>query len=314
MTTTTARTRRILLIDDDRLQFRLTQAHFKNFRAESFDLDWAETYEEGLATLLENKHVACLLDYQLADRNGLELIKEAKEKGSHTPIIFLTAESSDRVDIEAMNAGALDYLVKGEISSRTLERSMRYALKLSETLAAMRRLATRDQLTGLLNRREFDRIIAEEEERSRRFGHPLSLVMLDIDHFKKVNDTHGHQAGDLVLQAVARRITEGLRTVDRAVRFGGEELALIVMQADRHAAMEMARRAVAAVSATPISIAADQALAVTISAGVAEMPSHGSTGAELVSAADRALYSAKTHGRNRAVSYDDLTATSRAPM
>lgn len=307
-------TRRILLIDDDRLQFRLTQAHFKNFRGETFELDWAETYEEGLATLLEGKHVACLLDYQLGERNGLELIGEAMEKHCHTPIIFLTAESSDRVDIQAMNAGALDYLVKGEISSRTLERSLRYALKLAETLDALRRLATRDQLTGMLNRREFDRIIAEEEERSRRFGHPLSLVMVDIDHFKKVNDTHGHQAGDLVLQAVARRVSEELRTVDRAVRFGGEELALIVMQADRHAALELAQRAVAAVSRTPIAIGPDQALAITISAGAAEMPSHAATGAELVAAADKALYSAKSHGRNRAVSFDSLSAKSRAPL
>jgi two-component system cell cycle response regulator len=307
-------TRRILLIDDDRLQFRLTQAHFKNFRGETFDLDWAETYEEGLATLLEGKHVACLLDYQLGERNGLELIREAVGSGSLTPIIFLTAESSERVDIEAMNAGALDYLVKGEISSRTLERSLRYALKLAETLAALRQLATRDQLTGMLNRREFDRILGEEEERSRRFGHPLSLVMLDIDHFKKVNDTYGHQVGDVVLQAVARRLADVLRTVDRGARFGGEEFALIVMQADRAAALEMAQRACAAVAHAPIAIGPDQALAITVSAGAAEMPAHAATGAELVAAADRALYAAKARGRNRAVSYDDLSARSRAPM
>ncbi len=298
--------RRILLIDDDRLQFRLTQAHFKNFRGESFDLDWAETYEEGLAQLLEGKHAACLLDYQLGERNGLELIREAVAGGSHTPIVFLTAESSERIDIEAMNAGALDYLVKGEISSHSLERSLRYALKLAETLAALRQLATRDQLTGMLNRREFDRILAEEEERSRRFGHPFSLVMLDIDHFKSVNDTHGHQVGDLVLQAVAARVSGGLRTVDRAARFGGEEFALIIMQADRSAAMETAQRACAAVASAPIPIGPDQALKITVSAGAAEMPANASTGAELVAAADKALYAAKARGRNRAVAFSDL--------
>jgi diguanylate cyclase (GGDEF)-like protein len=299
-------TRRILLIDDDRLQFRLTQAHFKNFRGESFDLDWAETYEEGLATLLEGKHVACLLDYQLGERNGLELIREAVAGGSHTPIVFLTAESSDRVDIEAMNAGALDYLVKGEISSHTLERSLRYALKLAETLEALRRLATRDQLTGMLNRREFDRILAEEEERSRRFGHPFSLVLLDIDHFKKVNDTHGHQVGDLVLQEVARRVSDGLRSVDRTARFGGEEFALIIMQADRAAAFEAAQRACATVARTPVAIRPDLTLQITVSAGAAELPADVATGAELVAAADKALYAAKSRGRNRAVAFKDL--------
>jgi two-component system cell cycle response regulator len=298
--------RRILLIDDDRLQFRLTQAHFKNFRGETFDLDWAETYEEGLAQLLEGKHAACLLDYQLGERTGLDLIRQAVAGGSRTAIVFLTAESSERVDIEAMNAGALDYLVKGEISSHTLERSLRYALKLAETLEALRQLATRDQLTGMLNRREFDRILAEEEDRSRRFGHPFSLVLLDIDHFKSVNDTHGHQVGDRVLQAVASRVVSGLRTVDRAARFGGEEFALIIMQADRKAALESAQRACAAVAREPVPISAEQSLKITVSAGAAEMPSNARTGADLVAAADKALYAAKSRGRNRAVAFSDI--------
>ena len=298
--------RRILLIDDDRLQFRLTQAHFKNFRGETFDLDWAETFEEGLAQLLEGRYAACLLDYQLGERNGLELIRQAVAGGSRTPIIFLTAESSERIDIEAMNAGALDYLVKGEISSHSMERSLRYALKLAETLEALRQLATRDQLTGMLNRREFDRILAEEEERSRRFGHPFSLVLLDIDHFKKVNDTYGHPVGDLVLQAVAHRVANGLRSVDRAARFGGEEFALIIMQADRTAALELAKKACDAVASTPVSIGPDKTLKVSVSAGVAEMPANATTGAELVAAADKALYAAKSRGRNRAVAFSDL--------
>ena len=298
--------RRILLIDDDRMQFRLTQAHFNNFRGESFALDWAATYEEGLAKLLEGKHAACLLDYQLGERNGLELIREAVADGSRTPIVFLTAESSERIDIEAMNAGALDYLVKGEISSRTLERSLRYALKLGDTLEALRQLATRDQLTGLLNRREFDRIIAEEEERTRRFGHPFSLVLVDIDHFKVVNDTHGHQAGDVVLQEVARRLSEGLRSVDRAARFGGEEFALILMQTDRAAALDAAQRACTAIGREPISISQGVTLRLTVSAGAAELPADVSTAAELVAAADKALYAAKSRGRNRSVAFSGL--------
>ena len=126
------------------------------------------------------------------------------------PIVFLTAESSSDIDIEALNAGALDYLVKGEISPSNLERSIRYALKLSDTLAELKRLATRDALTGLLNRRELNRIMKEEVERSNRFGRPFSLVMLDLDHFKSVNDTHGHAAGDLVLQEAAKRMSSCL--------------------------------------------------------------------------------------------------------
>ena len=298
--------RKILLIDDDRMQFRLTQAHFSNFRYETFELEWAETYEEGLARVLGGTYAACLLDYQLGDRNGLELIRAAMAGGARTPIVFLTAESSERVDIEAMNAGALDYLVKGEISSRTLERSLRYALKLGDTLEALRKLATHDQLTSLLNRREFDRILAEERERSRRFGHPFGLVLLDIDHFKSVNDTPGPPIGDVVLQEVASRLVHSLRDVDRAARFGGEEFALIIMQADRKIAREAAERACELVRRAPFILDSGLELRITISAGVASMPADALSRDELVAAADKALYAAKAQGRNRVVGFEEL--------
>lgn len=298
--------RKILLIDDDRMQFRLTQAHFRNFRAEQFELQWAETFEEGIARLLTGDYAACLLDYQLGPRNGLELIRKAVATGCRTPIVFLTAESSERVDIEAMNAGALDYLVKSEISSGSLERSLRYALKLGDTLEALRKLATRDQLTGLLNRREFDRIIAEEEARSVRFGHPLSLVMVDIDRFKSINDTHGHPVGDVVLREVARRLAQEVRLVDRAVRFGGEEFALIIMESDRDAALDAARRVCVAIEREPVMVSETQPLEVTVSAGVATMPHDAKSSRELVAAADKALYVAKASGRNQAAAFGAL--------
>jgi len=298
--------RRILMIDDDRLQFRVTQAHFKNFQAETYELVWAETYEKGLEELMAGGYVACLLDYQLGPRDGLQLIREAIAGGCRTPIVFLTAESSDRVDIEAMNAGALDYLVKGEISPRALERSLRYALKLGETLEALRRLATHDQLTGILNRREFDRIMTEEAERAQRFGHALSLVMVDIDHFKAVNDTHGHPVGDLVLKEVAKILSVQLRTVDRLARYGGEEFALVLVQTDRAAAMEVARRVVAAVAEQSIVVEGGPTLNLTVSAGLAVLPHDVSRIELLVGAADRSLYAAKKAGRNRLFTYQEL--------
>lgn len=298
--------RKILLIDDDRLQFRLTQANFNNFKGERYELEWAATYEEGLEKLLAGGHAACLLDYQLGERDGLQLIREAVAQGCRTPIVFLTAETAERVDVAAMDAGALDYLVKGEITPRALERSLRYALKLGETLEALRRLATRDQLTGLLNRREFDRILADEEERVRRFGHPLALVMLDVDHFKAVNDTHGHPVGDVVLREVARRVSGLLRAVDRVARFGGEEFALILMQTDRASALDVARRVCAVVEREPVLAGDNIALNVTVSAGVAVSPDDGKSSEALVTAADRALYAAKARGRNRAVGFDEL--------
>jgi diguanylate cyclase (GGDEF)-like protein len=292
---------RVLVIDDDRLQFRLVKEHFRNFRRGTYELDWSETYEDGLARLLSGNYAVCLLDFRLGDRDGLQLIKEATRKGCHTPIVFLTAESAESVDIQAMEAGALDYLVKGEISPGALERSLRYALKLGETLDALRRLATRDELTGLANRREYERILSEEEERARRFGQPLGLVILDLDHFKRVNDTHGHGAGDAVLKEAARRIAASIRTVDRAARIGGEEFALILVQTDGDSALEVACRAIAAVAKEPIDAGGGLMLGVTASAGVADFPSDASSSAELFAAADRALYAAKERGRRRVV-------------
>lgn len=299
-------TKRILLIDDDRMQFRLTQQHFKTFRSATYDLEWAATYEEGIEKLLAGGYAACLLDYQLGPRDGLTLIREAIARGCRVPIIFLTAESGENVDIAAMNAGALDYLVKGEISSRTLERSLRYALKLGETLEALRHLATRDQLTGLLNRREFERILREEKDRSLRFGQPCAIILADLDHFKSVNDRHGHPAGDEVLRQVARRLEGGLRSVDRVTRIGGEEFAIVMPQADGTVAAETANRLCKLIRAEPVPAGGDLLLPLTLSLGVAVFPADASQGEEIVTAADKALYAAKAGGRNRVVRFSDL--------
>ena len=295
---------RLLLIDDDRLQARLVSQQLKAFRGTKYEMDWAATYEEGIAKLLQGGYAACLLDYQLGDRDGLELIREAKQRGCDVPIIFLTAESSSNIDIEAMNAGALDYLVKGEISTAMLERSMRYALKLSETLAELHQLATRDSLTGLLNRREMNRVLIEEVERAHRFQRSFSFVMLDLDHFKAINDKHGHSAGDRVLKEAAQRIQNTVRKVDRVARYGGEEIAVMLVELDQEAAQETAERMLEAFRSAPFVIEEQLSISVTASAGIATIrPDDETTVAlALLDAADKALYAAKRGGRNRFVS------------
>ncbi len=300
--------RRVLLIDDDRLQFALTRQQFKAFVAGDYELIWRETYEDGLAELLSGDYSVCLLDYRLGERDGLELIREALKNNCRVPIIFLTAETGSKVDIEAMNAGALDYLVKGEISPQMLERSMRYALKLGDTLEALRRLATRDQLTGLLNRRVFDDILNEEIERSQRFDHPFSLILIDIDHFKSVNDTHGHLAGDEVLREVARRMEKKARSVDRVMRYGGEEFAILMLEGDSEVARRLAEAVRIEIESAAVPAGGDLVLPLTISAGVADFPRDANGPQELVAAADKALYAAKENGRNRVVTFRDVPA------
>lgn len=272
-----------------------------HFPRDRYELDWAGTYEEGLRKLLTGDYAACLLDYQLGERDGLQLIREAIGQGCHTPIVFLTSETSAKIDFEAMHAGALDYLVKGEITPRMLERSLRYAVKLAASFAALRQLATYDDLTGLLNRREFDRVLHDEQERARRFGQSVSLVMLDVDRFKSVNDTHGHQIGDEILKEVSRRIRGQVRDVDRVARFGGEEFAVVLLQTDRAGAAEFAARINAAVKREPVKTSSGIELPITISAGVASLPADALTASALVAAADKSLYAAKAAGRDRVV-------------
>lgn len=294
-------TLKILIIEDDRLQFRVTELLLANARSASFEIDWAQTFEDGLRLLLTGNYAACLLDFQLGARDGLELLRSARAEDCHTPVIFLTADSSERIDVAAMEAGASDYLVKGEITPRVLERSIRYSLKLGEAMRELRLLATRDALTGVLNRRAFDALLAGESDRARRLGRPLAMVVLDLDHFKKINDTHGHPAGDAVLATVARVLESEVRSIDKVARIGGEEFAVLLMEMDADGGFAVAKRLVAAVRGRPVVVNGGSPLAVTISAGVAALPVHGGTDGAFLTAADKALYTAKHDGRDRAV-------------
>jgi len=269
-----------------------------------FELDDAATYEDGLKKLLEGKYAACLLDYRLGERDGLALLREARAAGCETPVILLTADDSDEVDLAAMEAGASDYLVKGGLKPRSMERSLRYALKLDETLRKLRDLAQRDELTKLFNRREFQRMLDEEWDRSRRFSRPFSLVMVDIDHFKRINDTHGHQTGDEVLRHVASLLAAQVRNVDRVARYGGEEFAIIMVETDRKNAVDGIRRLGALLAEAPCVVNSELSITVTLSAGVACSANDAKDATELVAVADKALYAAKKAGRNRAVAAD----------
>ena len=168
------------------------------------------------------------------------------------------------------------------------------ALRAATLRADVERLARTDALTGLANRRTFDEMLARELDRSARTGDPCTLVLVDVDHFKAVNDTHGHQAGDGVLQRVAQALTDGARGMDLAARYGGEEFAVIAPGCGHGEALALAERFRAAIAAQPGDVA------VTVSAGVAVYPPDGVDANTLVAAADEALYTSKRAGRDRA--------------
>ncbi|MDQ3571057.1 MAG: sensor domain-containing diguanylate cyclase [Actinomycetota bacterium] len=172
------------------------------------------------------------------------------------------------------------------------------SIRKATLLAEVERLARVDALTGLPNRRTFDETLDREVARAARSGEPLSLVMLDVDHFKRINDTYGHDGGDEVLREIGRILATSLRQIDLPARFGGEEFAFVLPDCTGHAALrltEEVRRAIA----TTHSHGGEQLPSVTVSAGVASFPRNALSGAELTKQADEALYQSKRGGRDR---------------
>jgi diguanylate cyclase (GGDEF)-like protein len=173
------------------------------------------------------------------------------------------------------------------------------AERLSKSQSALEELSTHDALTGLHNYRMLHHRLVEEEERSRRYGRPFSLLMLDIDYFKTVNDTHGHLAGDEALRAIAARIGHAVRPVDLVARYGGEEFALILPETASVGALATAERIRETIAAKPILLPLGQTVNLTVSIGVASYPVDADSGERLIDATDQAMYTAKSSGRNR---------------
>lgn len=201
-----------------------------------------------------------------------------------------------------------DRLAAGELSHRIdLPDSRNEFHKLADTLNNMSReiesLVMQDGLTRLLNRRAFDDRLNDEYNRSKRYNQPLSLLMLDIDHFKQVNDTYGHPAGDEILRLMAALMLDSVREIDAVARYGGEELAVILPTTDLIHARALAERIRRSVASYEFKVAG-KILHITVSIGLAVMPDHALTVVQLIDAADQSLYAAKHQGRNRVCSYN----------
>ena len=172
---------------------------------------------------------------------------------------------------------------------------------------ALQNLAIRDGLTGLYNHRTFYSLLEDELQRSLRYARPLSLLMLDIDHFKQVNDTYGHQAGDTVLQGLSELLIQQARATDRVCRYGGEEIILILPETDIEAAMGIAERLRRTVEVHVFILPDEKPISITVSVGVAIYPGDADTKESLVAAADAAMYQAKQTGRNRVCAHAPST-------
>ncbi len=249
-----------------------------------------------------------LLDWVLPDVDGVELCRRIRNAGtgrSYTYVILLTSKNDKKDMLEAMQAGADDYLVKPfdemELKARLLvgKRILVLQEELVTARESMRHAATHDFLTGVMNRRAILDSLHRELERAKRDRKPVTVILVDIDHFKSVNDTLGHLFGDEALRVVAKRLAAKLRVYDSVGRYGGEEFLLILPDCEVKGALVRADEVRTYIASEPIT-SAEISKTVTISMGVAS--SSERTGADIESLlhhADQGLYEAKRNGRNR---------------
>lgn len=303
---------KILLVEDDRDDYILTRDLLAEVSDGHHQLDWVRTYQEGFDQIQAGLHDVYLVDYRLGPDDGLQLLREAIQAGAQAPIIMLTGQGDREIDMAAMQIGAADYLVKGHMDGRLLERAIRNSLERSRLLKEILALAAHDPITGLYNRRELHRFLDDELGRSRRYDHPLSFVMMDIDNFKDINDRFGHRAGDEALQQIAQVLLSTARTCDLLARYGGDEFAIVMPETCAEDAWRGAERVRKVVETEPIQIKSGsdsiEKIKITLSMGVAEYPGDADSCETLIQAADHALYHAKHHGRNRVVRFHERQA------
>jgi diguanylate cyclase (GGDEF)-like protein len=243
---------------------------------------------------------AVLLDIQMPLMDGYEVCRRLKQdpRTSPIPVVFLTARHTDQQEIvHGLHLGANDYVTKPFNNEELLAR-VAVMVRVRTAEERIRHLSQTDELTGMYNRRFLQPRLDEEFARATRYGKTLACLLLDIDHFKKINDSYGHQAGDEVLRQVAEVIRSHVRKSDLAVRYGGEEFLIILFENDRAGALRVAERIRSDVESRQFTWRSGS-LRVTISSGLAVFPDAAiQSSNDFVKCADAALYEAKASGRN----------------
>ncbi|XPV76650.1 MAG: diguanylate cyclase [Desulfovibrio sp.] len=329
-----------VLIVDDRPENLLTLECL--LESPELDIVRAESGQEALEKTLDYEFALVLLDVQMPGMDGYETAEllRGNKRTSNIPIIFVTAARKEREQIfKGYDSGAVDYLLKPlepavlnskvgvflelyrhkqELQNKTCELDAKIVeleelqQQLEESNEQLRLLSSLDGLTGLPNRRCFDEILDSEWQRSIRNGTSIGIILVDIDHFKKYNDTYGHIAGDHCLRQIGKALDRSLhRNVDIVARFGGEEFVAILPGTDMKGASLVAGRMQQTVEDLCIDHASsDTAKMVTVSIGVsAGFPASGDRASSLVDCADKALYEAKHCGRNCSRIFDDCLVT-----
>ncbi len=297
--------KRILLADDDSIIRMILETCLKDWGYEVTSVTdglqaWDILQEDNCPNL-------AIIDWMMPGMDGVEVCKKIREqnKEPYIYIILLTAKSSPQDIIKGLETGADDYLVK-PVAPQELKVRLRAGFRiveLQENLIQARNelkeIAIHDSLTSLFNRGWIFRTLENELARMNRENRPVSVIMTDIDHFKRVNDTYGHPAGDLVLHELGQRLSETFRRSDAVGRYGGEEFIVVLPGVTQNVSFHLAERLRNVISQTPFTIT-NSLLSISVSLGVSDnegSPNLSST--DLIQAADKALYHAKKNGRNQ---------------
>jgi diguanylate cyclase (GGDEF)-like protein len=300
---------KILLVEDDKAQAKVTQDCLEKI---GYDVICNDNGIAAIKTAKTQSIDLIILDLVLPDISGNEVCRWLKNNRDTEgiPIIMLTAQGSTPDKIAGLEAGAYDYLPKpydeAELKARIYACLRTKALQdklsqknqqLEDLLSKVETLAITDTLTELFNRRHFEAVIEKEFERTKRYSHQTSCLLIDIDKFKHINDTYGHRIGDTVLQEIAQVFKKCVRKVDTVARWGGEEFIILLPETNKESALQVASRILTCVSEFKFSSLDEQ---LTISIGIATMPEETIDSSEqFINASDQALYKDKRKGRNR---------------
>lgn len=286
---------KVLIVDDDPRAIAVARARLEK---DGLTVVSADGGEAGLAAAKRDKPDLILLDVNMPDLSGFEvcgLLKDDDSDLRDVPVVFLTAADDSGEKAKGLDLGAVDYVTK-PFDAFELRARVRAALRTKRFQDLLIEHAQIDPLTGLPNRRALMKRLHQEWSRAVRYHRLLSLIMVDIDLFKSINDTYGHAVGDRFLQEAAKAISDQCREADLAGRYGGEEFAVVVPEETSHDAGELAERCRLAVADVRLKTAAGTVKG-TASFGVADSTGVGSAD-ELIELADEALYKAKDLGRD----------------
>jgi two-component system, cell cycle response regulator len=286
----------ILVVDDNPDKLSLLEAALC---LAGYRVTTATDGDEALAAIESYQPDLVITDVMMPRMNGYELAQRIRANPitKFIPVIMQTAASRRVEDLRrASEVGALGYITDPTDLDLLLART-RTLLEFKAYLDVCEEAAFTDHLTGLANRRRFERQLEREVGRTLRFGHPFTLLMIDIDNFKNLNDSFGHDAGDDAIRAISKVLREGTRGIDLAARIGGEEFAVLLVETNQRGGVEVAERLRLAIRALELRSGGQ----LTASFGVAECPTDAQTAADISKAADVALYEAKGRGRDQVV-------------